>query len=194
MIQEWIEGIPMSVIIREGTQEQRDLMGTRLFELTYDAPRRLEMMHGDAHPGNFMLLPADKMGVIDFGAVAPLPGGFPIELPAISLAEPMVKPSTMLYRNFLAMETEELLRSYPADGAVLMGGCDKTTPAMLMGAISMNLPALFLPAGPMLRGDWRGKFLVEAVVAADLVELEGMIAAALPGCCLMADHGAVSAR
>jgi predicted unusual protein kinase regulating ubiquinone biosynthesis (AarF/ABC1/UbiB family) len=80
VIQEWIEGIPMSVIIREGTQEQRDLMGARLFELTYDAPRRLEMMHGDAHPGNFMLLPDDKMGVIDFGAVAPLPGGFPIDL------------------------------------------------------------------------------------------------------------------
>ncbi len=80
VIQEWIEGIPMSVIIREGTQEQRDLMGTRLFELTHDAPRRLEMMHGDAHPGNFMLMPDDKMGVIDFGAVAPLPGGLPVEL------------------------------------------------------------------------------------------------------------------
>jgi predicted unusual protein kinase regulating ubiquinone biosynthesis (AarF/ABC1/UbiB family) len=80
VIQEWIEGIPMSVIIREGTQEQRDLLGARLFELTYDAPRRLEMMHGDAHPGNFMLMPDDKMGVIDFGAVAPLPGGVPIEL------------------------------------------------------------------------------------------------------------------
>ena len=80
VIQEWIEGIPMSVIIREGTQEQRDLMGTRLFELTYDAPKRLEMMHGDAHPGNFMLLPDDKMGVIDFGAVAPMPGGIPVEI------------------------------------------------------------------------------------------------------------------
>ena len=80
VIQEWIEGIPMSVIIRDGTQEQRDLMGTRLFELTYDAPRRVEMMHGDAHPGNFMLLPDDKMGVIDFGAVAPMPGGIPVEL------------------------------------------------------------------------------------------------------------------
>src|SRR4051812_47072903 len=80
VIQEWIEGIPMSVIIREGTTEQRDLMGARLFELTYDAPRRLEMMHGDAHPGNFMLLPDDKMGVIDFGAVAPLPGGIPVDL------------------------------------------------------------------------------------------------------------------
>jgi predicted unusual protein kinase regulating ubiquinone biosynthesis (AarF/ABC1/UbiB family) len=80
VIAEWMEGIPLAKIIREGTVEQRDLMGTRLFELTYDAPRRLEMMHGDAHPGNFMLLPDDKMGVIDFGAVAPLPGGVPIEL------------------------------------------------------------------------------------------------------------------
>lgn len=80
VIAEWIDGIPMSHIIREGTQKQRDLMGTRLFELTYDAPRRLEMMHGDAHPGNFMLLPDGRMGVIDFGAVAPLPGGIPEEL------------------------------------------------------------------------------------------------------------------
>ncbi|MGB3719319.1 MAG: dihydroxy-acid dehydratase [Proteobacteria bacterium] len=86
-------------------------------------------------------------------------GGFPIELPAISLSEPFVKPSTMLYRNFLAMETEELLRSHPIDGAVLLGGCDKTTPALLMGAISMGIPAIFVPAGPMLRGYWRGKIL-----------------------------------
>jgi len=83
-------------------------------------------------------------------------GGFPVELPAMTLSEPFQKPTTMMYRNFLAMETEEALRSYPADGAVLMGGCDKTTPAMLMGAISMNLPAIFMPAGPMLRGAWRG--------------------------------------
>jgi dihydroxy-acid dehydratase len=82
-------------------------------------------------------------------------GGFPVEMPAMSLAEPMQKPTTMLYRNFLAMETEELLRSYPADGAVLMGGCDKTTPALIMGAISMNLPAIYMPAGPMLSGHWR---------------------------------------
>ena len=86
-------------------------------------------------------------------------GGFPLELPAISLAEPMVKPTTMLYRNFLAMETEELLRSHPIDGAVLMGGCDKTTPGLVMGAISMDVPAIFLPAGPMLRGNWQGKIL-----------------------------------
>jgi dihydroxy-acid dehydratase len=86
-------------------------------------------------------------------------GGFPIELPAMSLAEPFVKPSTMLYRNFLAMETEELLRSHPIDGAVLMGGCDKTTPGLVMGAISMGIPAIYVPAGPMLRGNWRGQFL-----------------------------------
>ncbi len=80
VIAEWMDGIPMAHIIRDGTTEQRDLMGARLFELTHDAPKRLEMMHGDAHPGNFMLLPDDKMGVIDFGAVAPLPGGLPIDL------------------------------------------------------------------------------------------------------------------
>ena len=86
-------------------------------------------------------------------------GGFPVELPAMTLSEPFQKPTTMMYRNFLAMEAEEALRSYPADGAVLMGGCDKTTPALLMGAISMNLPAIFMPAGPMLRGNWRGNAL-----------------------------------
>ncbi len=86
-------------------------------------------------------------------------GGFPIELPAMSLAEPFVKPSTMLYRNFLAMEAEELLRSHPIDGAVLLGGCDKTTPGLIMGAISMGIPAIYVPAGPMLRGNWRGEYL-----------------------------------
>jgi len=84
-------------------------------------------------------------------------GGFPLEMPAITLSEPFQKPSTMLYRNLLAMDTEELLRSYPVDGAVLMGGCDKTTPALIMGATSMNLPAIFMPAGPMLRGNWHGE-------------------------------------
>ena len=86
-------------------------------------------------------------------------GGFPLELPAISLSESLVKPTTMMYRNFLAMETEELLRSHPVDGAVLMGGCDKTTPGLLMGAITMGLPCIYLPAGPMLRGNWRGQVL-----------------------------------
>jgi dihydroxy-acid dehydratase len=84
-------------------------------------------------------------------------GGFPVEIPAFSITETYMKPSPMLYRNLLAMDTEETLRSLPIDGAVLMGGCDKTTPGLLMGAISMNLPAIFLPAGPMLRGNWNGK-------------------------------------
>src|SRR5258708_14752379 len=86
-------------------------------------------------------------------------GGFPVELPAISLAEMYVKPTTMMYRNMLAMETEELLRSHPVDGAVLMGGCDKTGPALLMGATSMNIPAIFVPAGPMLRANYKGTIL-----------------------------------
>jgi dihydroxy-acid dehydratase len=86
-------------------------------------------------------------------------GGFPVELPAISLSEVEVKPTTMLYRNFLAMETEELIRSHPLDGVVLMGGCDKTTPGLLLGATSAGVPAIYVPAGPMLRGNWRGRTL-----------------------------------
>ena len=86
-------------------------------------------------------------------------GGFPIEIPSMSLSEVFQKPSTMLYRNLLAMEAEENLRSHPVDGCVLMGGCDKTTPGLIMGATSMNLPAIFMPAGPMLRGNWHGQTL-----------------------------------
>lgn len=86
-------------------------------------------------------------------------GGFPLELPAMSIAEPFQKPSPLLYRNLLAMEVEELLRSHPIDGAVLMGGCDKTTPGLVMGATSMGLPTIFMPAGPMLRGSYNGKTL-----------------------------------
>ena len=86
-----------------------------------------------------------------------LAGGMPFELPAMSLGEVMVKPTTMLYRNFLAMEVEELLRSLPIDGAVLLGGCDKTTPGLLMGAISMGIPAIFCAAGPMLNDRHQGK-------------------------------------
>ncbi|OGB04590.1 MAG: dihydroxy-acid dehydratase [Burkholderiales bacterium RIFCSPHIGHO2_12_FULL_69_20] len=86
-------------------------------------------------------------------------GGFPLELPAISLAENFVKPTTMLYRNLLAIEAEELLRSHPVDAAVLMGGCDKTTPGLVMGALSAGLPFVYLPAGPMLRGNYNGQVL-----------------------------------
>jgi len=83
-------------------------------------------------------------------------GGFPLEIPALALPENFMKPTTMLYRNLLAMEVEEIARSQPFDGLVLMGGCDKTTPAMVMGALSMDLPCIFMPAGPMLRGHWNG--------------------------------------
>jgi dihydroxy-acid dehydratase len=126
-------------------------------------------------------------------------GGFPIELPALSLSEPFVKPSTMLYRNLLAMEVEELLRSHPVDGAVLMGGCDKTTPGLLMGAISMGLPAIFVPAGPMLRGNWRGQTLgsgsdvwkywdekrAGTITEADWAEIENGIARSYGTCMTM---------
>jgi dihydroxy-acid dehydratase len=124
-------------------------------------------------------------------------GGFPVEMPAMSLSEPFQKPTTMLYRNLLAMETEELLRSYPVDGAVLMGGCDKTTPGLLMGAESMDLPALFMPAGPMLRGNWGGAILgsgsdtwkywadlrAGVITAQDWQEIENGIARS-PGHCM----------
>ena len=82
-------------------------------------------------------------------------GGFPVEIPVMSLGEMLMKPTTMLYRNLLAMETEEVLRCHPIDAAVLMGGCDKTVPAMLMGALSADIPSVFLPAGPMLNAHWR---------------------------------------
>jgi len=86
-------------------------------------------------------------------------GGFPVELPAHPVTEQYQKPTSMLYRNLLAMETEELARSHPCDGLVLLGGCDKTPPGLMMGAISAGLPCIFVPAGPMLRGNWRGKTL-----------------------------------
>jgi dihydroxy-acid dehydratase len=124
-------------------------------------------------------------------------GGFPVEVPAFSITETYMKPSPMLYRNLLAMETEENLRSLPVDGAVLMGGCDKTTPGLLMGAISMNLPAVYLPAGPMLRGNWKGqplgsgtdlwKFWAErcagTITEDEWAEMEGGIARS-PGFCM----------
>jgi dihydroxy-acid dehydratase len=86
-------------------------------------------------------------------------GGFPVEIPVMSVSEQYQKPTTMLYRNFLAMETEESIRSHPLDGVVLLGGCDKSTPALVMGATSAGLPFIFMPAGPMLRGNWAGKVL-----------------------------------
>ena len=86
-------------------------------------------------------------------------GGMPVEMPVQSFSEQFLKPTSMLYRNFGAMEVEEVLRSHPIDGAVLLGGCDKSTPALIMGAISMGLPFVFMPAGAMLRGNYAGKAL-----------------------------------
>lgn len=123
VIAEWMDGVPMSVIIREGTPEQRDLMGTRLTELTFGAPKRLQMMHGDAHPGNFMLLPDGRMGVIDFGAVAPLPGGFPVAIgTTIRLARdknyaealPAMEAAGFIQKGeqVSAQEVDDMLRQY----------------------------------------------------------------------------------
>ncbi len=123
-------------------------------------------------------------------------GGYPVELPALSVGEVMVKPSTMLYRNFLAMEVEEILRSHPIDGAVLLGGCDKSTPGMLMGAFSMDVPVIFCPAGPMSNDRWRGKPLgagthtrkywdelrAGGITPADWVELEGHMTRTIGTC------------
>lgn len=83
-------------------------------------------------------------------------GGFPVEVPVMGLSETFMKPTSMYYRNFLAMEAEEVLRTYPIDAAVLMGGCDKTTPALLMGALSADVPSIFMPGGPMNKTSWRG--------------------------------------
>jgi dihydroxy-acid dehydratase len=124
-------------------------------------------------------------------------GGFPLEFPVATLSETFQKPTPMLYRNLLSMEAEELLRSYPVDGAVLMGGCDKTIPALLMGAASAGLPALVVPAGPMLRGHFRDTVLGSGsdlfkywdehragrIGACDLVELESGLARS-PGTCM----------
>jgi dihydroxy-acid dehydratase len=83
-------------------------------------------------------------------------GGFPLIFPTMSLGEPIMRPTTMLYRNLLAMELEELLRANPLDGVVLLAGCDKTTPGMLMAAASVDIPALMITGGPMLNGKYRG--------------------------------------
>jgi dihydroxy-acid dehydratase len=86
-------------------------------------------------------------------------GGHPMEIPVMSAGEMLTKPTAMFHRNFLAMETEEMLRANPIDGAVLLGGCDKSTPGLLMGAFSMDIPIIYMPCGPMMKGNWRGDTL-----------------------------------
>jgi dihydroxy-acid dehydratase len=134
-------------------------------------------------------------------------GGFPVELPAISLSESKMKPTTMLYRNLLAMESEELIRAHPIDGVVLMGGCDKTTPGLLLGATSAAAPAIFVPAGPMLRGNWKGKVLgsgsdafkywderrAGAISDRDWKEMEGGIARSYGVCMTMGTASTMTA-
>ncbi|WP_425320960.1 L-arabinonate dehydratase [Acuticoccus sediminis] len=97
--------------------------------------------------------------VVDVKRGVQLSGGLAVEMPSLSVDESFTKPTSMLYRNMLAMETEEMIRSHPLDGVVLMGGCDKTTPGLVMGAISAGVPMIYLPAGPMLRGNYAGKVL-----------------------------------
>ena len=86
-------------------------------------------------------------------------GGFPVVIPVQSVSESFLRPTSMLYRNFLAMEVEEAIRAHPIDGAVLLGGCDKTGPGLVMGAASANVPSIFVPAGAMLKGRWRQQTL-----------------------------------
>ena len=86
-------------------------------------------------------------------------GGFPLEFPVMSLGESLMKPTTMLYRNLMAMDVEESIRAYPLDGVVLLTGCDKTNPAAILGAASANIPSIVVTGGPMLNGHWRGREL-----------------------------------
>src|SRR5688572_17006176 len=86
-------------------------------------------------------------------------GGFPLEFPVISLGEVLMKPTTMLFRNLMSMDVEECIAANPLDAVVLLGGCDKTVPAMIMGAISADVPSLVVTSGPILRGSYRGRDL-----------------------------------
>ena len=84
-------------------------------------------------------------------------GGFPVEFPVMSLGETLIKPTAMLYRNLVSMDVEESIRANPMDGVVLLCGCDKTTPALVMGACSVNLPSIVVSGGAMLTGKYRGR-------------------------------------
>lgn len=99
-----------------------------------------------------VLVEAIKRGVL-------MAGGIPLEFPTISLGEVFTSPTAMLYRNLAAMDTEEMIRAQPIDGVVLLGGCDKTTPAQLMGAASADIPSIMLTGGPMLNGEYEGRTL-----------------------------------
>ncbi len=126
-------------------------------------------------------------------------GGFPLEFPTISLGETYMRPTTMLFRNLMAMDVEEMIRANPLDGVVLLCGCDKTTPAQLMGAASADIPAIMVTGGPMLAGNWRGKRIASGtdgrklfdqyragkIGDEELNEIEGCISRTLGHCTVM---------
>src|SRR5229473_3308978 len=125
-------------------------------------------------------------------------GGFPLEFPTISLGEMFMRPTTMLYRNLMSMDVEESITANPLDGVVLLGGCDKTTPALLMGAASADIPAILVTGGPQLKGNWRGEELgsctdcrryqqelrAERITEEDWAELQNCIVRS-PGHCMV---------
>jgi L-arabonate dehydrase len=126
-------------------------------------------------------------------------GGVPLEFPTISLGEMFMRPTTMLYRNLMAMDVEESIRANPLDAVVLLCGCDKTTPAQLMGAASADIPAIVVPGGPMLAGEWRGQrlgsgtdgkklfdqFRTGRITEEEWCEIEGCIARTAGHCTVM---------
>ena len=126
-------------------------------------------------------------------------GGFPLEFPVMSLGESLMKPTTMLYRNLMAMDVEESIRAYPLDGVVLLTGCDKTNPASILGAASANIPSIVVTGGPMLNGHWRGRelgscsdcwhyneeFRAGRITEAEFVEIENSISRSNGHCMTM---------
>src|SRR5229473_2264431 len=138
------------------------------------------------------LIEAVKRGVI-------AAGGLPLEFPTVSLGEVFLNPTSLMFRNLMAMDTEEMIRAQPMDAVVLVGGCDKTVPAQLMGAISANRPAIGLVAGPMLTSRWQGerlgactdcrrfwaKFRAGEVSPAEIGEIEGNLATTAGTCGVM---------
>ena len=139
-----------------------------------------ELTHCNAHLRQ--LAEAVKRGVWQVG-------GFPLEFPVMSLGEYNMRPTTMLFRNLMSMDVEESITANPLDGVVLLGGCDKTTPALLMGAASADIPAILVTGGPQLKGNWRGEELgsctdcrryqqelrAERITEADWAELQNCI-------------------
>ncbi|HZU88223.1 MAG TPA: dihydroxy-acid dehydratase, partial [Stellaceae bacterium] len=139
----------------------------------------------------------ELIAAVQRGALAA--GGLPLAFPTISLGEVFLNPTSLMFRNLMAMDTEEMIRAQPMDAVVLVGGCDKTVPAQLMGAISAGRPAIGLVAGPMLTARWRGerlgactdcrrfwaKFRAGEVTPAEIDDIEGNLATTAGTCAVM---------